>query len=81
MSVVTLLFELTKSSFTQNTHSDINGKRGPSGMVIVLVEQYFEFAHDLASTYILMVCEQDVMSSTGEEIIKEDVHHYFKFYA
>jgi len=50
------------------------GDRGD--MAIVLVEQYFEFARDLADTFIVMDRGEVVMSGTRKEMVEEDVRRY-----
>jgi urea transport system ATP-binding protein len=45
-------------------------------MAIVLVEQYFEFARDLADTFLVMDRCEVVMSGSREEMIEEDVRRY-----
>lgn len=50
------------------------GKRGD--MAIVLVEQYFEFARDLANTYIVMDRGEVVLQGTRAEMVEEDVRRY-----
>lgn len=50
------------------------GNRGD--MAIVLVEQYFEFARDLADSFIVMDRGEVVMSGSSEELVEEDVRRY-----
>jgi len=50
------------------------GSRGD--MAIVLVEQYFEFARDLADTFVVMDRGEVVMNGTREEMVEEDVRRY-----
>lgn len=45
-------------------------------MAILLVEQYFEFARDLAETYAVMDRGEIVMEGRGDEMIEEDVRRY-----
>lgn len=45
-------------------------------MAIVLVEQYFEFARDLADDFIVMDRGEVVMSGTREGMVEEDVRRY-----
>jgi len=50
------------------------GNRGD--MAIVLVEQYFEFARDLADTFVVMDRGEVVMSGSRKEMVEEDVRRY-----
>ena len=50
------------------------GQRGD--MAIVLVEQYFEFARDLADSFLVMDRGEVVMSGTRKELVEEDVRRY-----
>jgi urea transport system ATP-binding protein len=45
-------------------------------MAILLVEQYFEFARDLADDYAVMDRGEVVMNGSGETMVEEDVRHY-----
>jgi len=45
-------------------------------MAIVLVEQYFEFARDLADTFLVMDRGEVVMSGTREDMVEDDVRRY-----
>ena len=45
-------------------------------ITILLVEQYFEFARDLADSFIVMDRGQVVMSGRGNTMIEEDVQQY-----
>lgn len=45
-------------------------------MAIVLVEQYFEFARDLADSFIVMDRGEVVMQGTRAEMVEEDVRRY-----
>ena len=45
-------------------------------MAIILVEQYFEFARDLADDFIVMDRGEVVMSGTREEMVEADVQRY-----
>ncbi len=45
-------------------------------MAILLVEQYFEFARDLADDYAVMDRGEVVISGTGEDMVEEDVRRY-----
>jgi urea transport system ATP-binding protein len=42
-------------------------------MAILLVEQYFEFARDLADTYSVMDRGEVVMEGRGDEMVEDDV--------
>jgi urea transport system ATP-binding protein len=50
------------------------GQRGD--MAIVLVEQYFEFARDLADSFLVMDRGEVVMRGTREEMVEDDVRRY-----
>lgn len=45
-------------------------------MAIVLVEQYFEFARDLADTYVVMDRGEVVLSGTRAEMVETDVRRW-----
>ncbi|MGB0696719.1 MAG: urea ABC transporter ATP-binding subunit UrtE [Rhodospirillaceae bacterium] len=45
-------------------------------MAIVLVEQYFEFARDLADSYVVMDRGEVVMDGIGAEMVEEDVRRH-----
>ncbi len=45
-------------------------------MAILLVEQYFEFARDLADYYSVLDRGEVVMSGSGKEMVEEDVRRY-----
>ena len=45
-------------------------------MAILLVEQYFEFARDLAETYAVMDRGEIVMEGRGDEMVEEDVRRF-----
>lgn len=47
--------------------------RGKGEMAIVLVEQYFEFARDLADTFAVMDRGQVVLAGTRAEMVEDDV--------
>ena len=49
---------------------------GRGEMAILLVEQYFEFARDLADDYVVMDRGEVVMNGTGETMVEEDVRRY-----
>ncbi len=45
-------------------------------MAILLVEQYFEFARDLAETYAVMDRGEIVLEGRGDEMVEEDVRRF-----
>jgi urea transport system ATP-binding protein len=45
-------------------------------MAILLVEQYFEFARDLADAFAVMERGEIVLSGTREEMVEQDVRRY-----
>ncbi len=45
-------------------------------MAIVLVEQYFDFARDLADSYAVMDRGEIVLAGRGEEMVESDVRRY-----
>ena len=49
---------------------------GRGEMAILLVEQYFEFARDLADDYAVMDRGEVVMKGPGETMVEEDVRRY-----
>ena len=50
--------------------------RDRGDMAIVLVEQYFEFARDLADSFIVMERGGVVLSSQRSDMVEEDVRRY-----
>ncbi len=50
--------------------------RGKGGMAIVLVEQYFEFARDLADTFVVMDRGAVVMAGDRASMVEEDVRKH-----
>ena len=50
------------------------GRRGD--MAIVLVEQYFEFARDLADAFLVMDRGEVVLSGSRKELVEDDVRRY-----
>lgn len=50
--------------------------RDQGKMAIVLVEQYFDFARDLADTYAVMERGEVVMSGEGKTMVEADVRRY-----
>jgi len=49
---------------------------GRGDMAIVLVEQYFEFARDLADSYIVLERGEVVLAGSGADMVEEDVRKY-----
>ncbi len=49
---------------------------GKGEMAIVLVEQYFEFARDLADTFMVMDRGEVVMAGPRDEMVEADVRRY-----
>jgi urea transport system ATP-binding protein len=49
---------------------------GRGTMAIVLVEQYFDFARDLADSYAVMDRGEIVLAGRGEEMVEADVRRY-----
>jgi urea transport system ATP-binding protein len=49
---------------------------GRGEMAILLVEQYFEFARDLADDYAVMDRGEVVLKGTGANMVEEDVRRY-----
>jgi len=50
--------------------------RDRGDMAIVLVEQYFEFARDLADSFIVMERGGVVLSGQRSDMVEEDVRRY-----
>jgi urea transport system ATP-binding protein len=50
--------------------------RGKRGMAILLVEQYFEFARDLADRFFVMDRGEVVLSGTREDMVEDDVRRW-----
>ena len=50
--------------------------RDRGDMAIVLVEQYFEFARNLADSFIVMERGGVVLSSQRSDMVEEDVRRY-----
>jgi urea transport system ATP-binding protein len=50
--------------------------RDRGDMAIVLVEQYFEFARDLADTFVLMERGEVVLSGQRSDMVEADVRRY-----
>ncbi|HIP80612.1 MAG TPA: ATP-binding cassette domain-containing protein, partial [Kiloniellaceae bacterium] len=49
---------------------------GRGDMAILLVEQYLEFARDLADSYAVMDRGEIVLTGRGEEMVEADVRRY-----
>ena len=45
-------------------------------MAILLVEQYFEFARDLADDYVVIDRGEVVLYGEGSKMVEEDVRRY-----
>ena len=63
-------------SIIQDIGRAIDYLRQKKNITILLVEQYFEFARDLADSYIVMDRGQVVMNGRGMNMIEEDVRQY-----
>jgi urea transport system ATP-binding protein len=50
--------------------------RGKGDMAILLVEQYFEFARDLADRFCVMDRGEVVLSGTREDMVEDDVRRW-----
>ncbi len=50
--------------------------RDRGDMAVLLVEQYFEFARDLADNYIVMERGEVVLSGLGKEMVEAEVRRY-----
>jgi urea transport system ATP-binding protein len=50
--------------------------RGQGQMAILLVEQYFDFARELADTYAVMERGEVVLAGKGAEMVESDVRRY-----
>ena len=49
---------------------------GRGEMAIVLVEQYFDFARELADDFAVMERGEVVLSGTRDDMVEEDVRRY-----
>jgi urea transport system ATP-binding protein len=49
---------------------------GRGDMAVLLVEQYFEFARDLADRFLVMDRGEVVMSGTRQDMVEDDVRRY-----
>ena len=63
-------------SIIQDIGRAIDYLRQKKNITILLVEQYFEFARDLADSFIVMDRGQVVMSGRGNTMIEKDVRQY-----
>ena len=63
-------------SIIQDIGRAIDYLRQKKNITILLVEQYFEFARDLADSFIVMDRGQVVMRGRGNTMIEEDVRQY-----
>ena len=50
--------------------------RDRGDMAILLVEQYFEFARDLADNYLVMDRGEEVLSGLGADMVEAEVRRY-----
>ena len=50
--------------------------RGQGKMAILLVEQYFDFARELADSYAVMERGEVVLAGKGAEMVESDVRRY-----
>ncbi len=50
--------------------------RGKGKMAILLVEQYFDFARELADTYAVMERGEVVLAGKGAEMVEAQVRRY-----
>jgi len=63
-------------SIIKDIQSVISLLRDKAEMAILLVEQYFDFARELADTYTVMDRGEVVLSGSGEDMVEEDVRRY-----
>lgn len=63
-------------SIIKDIQSVISLLRSRGGMAILLVEQYFEFARDLADDYLVMDRGEAVLSGLGAEMDEAEVRRY-----
>jgi len=63
-------------SIIKDIQSVISLLRDKAEMAILLVEQYFDFARDLADTYTVIDRGEVVLSGSGEDMVEEDVRRY-----
>jgi len=63
-------------SIIKDIQSVISLLRSRGGMAVLLVEQYFEFARDLADDYLVMDRGEAVLSGLGAEMDEAEVRRY-----
>ena len=63
-------------SIIKDIQSVISLLRSRGGMAVLLVEQYFEFARDLADDYLVMDRGEAVLSGLGTEMDEAEVRRY-----
>jgi len=63
-------------SIIKDIQNVISLLRSRGGMAVLLVEQYFEFARDLADDYLVMDRGEAVLSGLGAEMDEAEVRRY-----
>ena len=63
-------------SIIKDIHNVITILRQQGEMAIVLVEQYFDFARELADYYAVMDRGEVILSGRGDEMVEEDVRRH-----
>ncbi len=63
-------------SIIKDIHNVITILRQQGEMAIVLVEQYFDFARELADYYAVMERGEVILSGRGDEMVEEDVRRH-----
>ena len=63
-------------SIIKDIQNVISLLRNRGGMAVLLVEQYFEFARDLADNYLVMDRGEGVLSGLGAEMDEAEVRRY-----
>ena len=63
-------------SIIQDIGRAITYLRDKGEMAILLVEQYFEFARDLADDYVVIDRGEVVLYGEGSKMVEEDVRRY-----
>jgi urea transport system ATP-binding protein len=63
-------------SIIKDIHNVITILRQQGEMAIVLVEQYFDFARELADYYAVMDRGEVILSGRGDEMVEEDVRQH-----
>ncbi len=63
-------------SIIKDIQNVISLLRSRGGMAVLLVEQYFEFARDLADDYLVMDRGEAVLSGLGDEMDEAEVRRY-----